>query len=73
MKVNGIKSSKQFQKDILCIAKESGISYMDALLEYSESANIELEIVAAQVRRLPKLKQKLMDQCVELNLVDDDD
>lgn len=47
------------------------VSLIDALIHYSETNNIEIELVGEIVRRSVILKSKVRDQAEKLNLLDE--
>lgn len=46
------------------------VNYIDALLEYAERKNIEIELLGELVRKSVVLKAKVRDNAESLNLVD---
>ena len=51
----------------------SGVSYIDALIEYSEKNNLEIEVVASVVKKSTILREKVKDEAVILRMVANDD
>lgn len=47
------------------------VSLIDAIIHYSESHNIEIELVGEIIRRSVVLKAKVRDNAEKLNLIDD--
>lgn len=51
----------------------SGVSYIDALVEYSEMNNLEIEVVASVVKKSTILREKVKDEAITLRMVDNND
>jgi len=68
-KENIRKTSQDFVIEIDNLVAEKKMSYIDAIVHYSETNNIEIEVVAALVKQQPQLKSKVYSKCLELNLV----
>ena len=51
----------------------SGIPYIEALVEYSEKNNIEIEVVASVVKKSAVLREKVKSEAINLRMVYDDD
>lgn len=49
---------------------EGGASYIDAIVEFAERNEIEIEVVGEIIRRSPILKAKVHVEAEELNMVD---
>ena len=48
----------------------NGATYIDAIVEFSERNDIEIEVVGEVIRRSPILKAKIHVEAEELNMVD---
>lgn len=51
----------------------SGIPYIEALCEYAERNEIEIEVVAAVVKKSSILKEKVKSEAVNLRMVESDE
>ena len=49
---------------------ESGVTYIDAIVDYAERNEIEIEILGEIIRRSPVLKARIHVEAEELNMVD---
>ena len=49
---------------------EAGVPYMDAVIEYAERNEVEIEVVGEIIRRSPVLKAKIHREAEELNMVE---
>lgn len=49
-----------------------GASYIDALVEYAEEKNIEIETVAEIVKRSTIIKEKVRSEAIKMRLVKKD-
>ncbi len=49
-----------------------GVSYIDALVEYSKSHNMEIETVAEIVKKSAVMKEKIRSEAVGMKLVKKD-
>jgi len=47
----------------------SGIPYIDALVEYSEKHNLEIEVVASVIKKSPVLREKVKSEAIKLRMV----
>ena len=50
----------------------SGVSYIDALVEYSKLKNIEIETIAAIVKKSNVMKEKIRSEAINMKLVKKD-
>jgi|TARA_R110000782_G_scaffold182998_2_gene273243 hypothetical protein len=48
----------------------SGIPYIDAVIEYAERNSVEIEVVGEIIRRSPVLKAKIHSEAEELNMIE---
>jgi hypothetical protein len=51
----------------------TGVSYIDALVDYASEHNMEIETVAEIVKKSPIMKEKIRDEAVKMRLVKPDD
>jgi hypothetical protein len=58
-------SKEKFSEDIEKYAKESHLRYIDAIIEYCEEREIELEAVGKLISK--PLKEKIRYEAIELN------
>jgi predicted aldo/keto reductase-like oxidoreductase len=49
---------------------KAGIPYIDAVIEYAEKNEVEIEVVGEIIRRSPVLKAKIHDEAEELNMIE---
>jgi predicted aldo/keto reductase-like oxidoreductase len=49
---------------------DSGIPYIDAVIEYAEKNEVEIEVVGEIIRRSPVLKAKIHSEAEELNMME---
>jgi hypothetical protein len=73
MRIGKVKSSSEFVsefvKEIDRIAGLNGLSYVDAVVHYCETNNIEVETAASIIKQSTVLKAKLQLEAENLNLV----
>lgn len=50
----------------------NGVSYIDALVEYSKSKNVEIETIAEIVKKSTVMKEKIRSEAVSMKLVKKD-
>jgi hypothetical protein len=50
----------------------SGISYIDALVEYSKLKNVEIETIAEIVKKSTVMKEKIRSEAINMKLVKKD-
>lgn len=51
----------------------SGVTYIEALVEYSEQNNLEIEVVAAVVKKCTILREKVKSEATILKMVHTND
>lgn len=70
--MNKIESQLNSEKIMLEIADmiKSGVPYIDAIVEYCEKNELEIEVAGEIIRRSPILKAKIYEEAEELNLVE---
>lgn len=49
---------------------DNGIPYIDAVIEYAEKNEVEIEVVGEIIRRSPVLKAKIHSEAEELNMME---
>lgn len=69
MKINGILSASDFVKEIEILSKSLDISYIDAVIHYCETHNIELETAAGMIRLSSPMKSKIQNEAEDLNFL----
>lgn len=69
MKIPSVKSPSEFIVEIETIVKNKGVEYLDAVLLYCESHNIEVEMVASIIKQNSFLKSKIQIEAENLNMV----
>jgi|TARA_B100000497_G_scaffold84146_1_gene93797 hypothetical protein len=62
-----VKSSKEFTGDIENIAKESGMSYIECIVQYCEEKDLDIESVSNLVG--PLLKEKIQYEAENLHMI----
>lgn len=61
---------EEFVTEIRRLVKNSDTTYMDALVYYAETNDIEIETVADIVKKIPTIKVGLLEEAEEMNLVE---
>lgn len=69
MKLNNIKSSSDFVKEIDKLAVSKNLTYFEAVMHYCETNNIEVETAASLIKQSVVLKSKIQIEAENLNLV----
>jgi phosphopantetheine adenylyltransferase len=69
MKINNIKTSSDFVKEIERIVVNKKIEFFEAVLLYCEENNIEVETAASLVKQNVVLKAKIQYEAENLNLI----
>lgn len=67
--INSVKSTSQFVKDIEEIVNTKKCEYMEAILIYCQSNELEVETAASLVKSSAKLKARLQLECEENNIL----
>jgi predicted aldo/keto reductase-like oxidoreductase len=72
--VDGLKTIKDISTEsiIVEIQKyiESGIPYIDAVVEYAEVNEIEIEVIGEMIKNSPLLKAQIQYEAEELNMLE---
>lgn len=61
--------SVNFVLTIETLVAEKGMTYMEALVSYANTANVEVETVGALVKAHKVIESKLQEEAMRLNLV----
>jgi len=69
MKINNIKTSSDFVKEIEKLVLTKNLDFFDAVLHYCEMNNIEVETAAALVKQNSVLKAKIQYEAENLNMI----
>lgn len=70
MKINSVRQPTDFFLEIEKIVTDFNVNYLDAILMYVEKNNLEVESVAAIVKKHPTIKSRLQEDCEGLNLLE---
>lgn len=62
-----MNKSDEFSYKIECIVADHGISFMDAIVEYCENNNIEIEVAAQMINS--SLRSKIEMEAEKLRLI----
>ena len=68
--INVLTTSK-FSKIIMDLAQEKEISYMDAIMDYCERNNLEIESAAKLINQ--KIKKQIKEEATVLNFMKQDE
>lgn len=68
MKMIETKSADKIHHDISYMIS-SGVTYIDALVEYSKKHDVEIETLAEIVKKSTIMKEKIRTEAVEMKLV----
>lgn len=69
MKINGVLSASEFVKEIEGLSKDLGVPYIDAVIHYCETHNLELETAAGMIRLSSPMKSKIQNEAEDLNFL----
>lgn len=69
MKINSILSIEDFIKSIEKLSSDKNIEYIDAVIHYCETNNIEIETAGAMIKSSALLKSKLQEEAEKLNFL----
>ena len=62
-------TTEKFIKDIENLVSKYNLDYMDAVVHYCETNNVEIEAAAVFIRNNVRIKSKLQTECEELNFL----
>lgn len=62
-------TTEKFIKDIEILVSKYNLDYMDAVVHYCETNNVEIEAAATIIRNNVRIKSKLQSECEELNFL----
>lgn len=65
--MHNIMSTSKFSKIITEIVEEKEISYMDAIMDYCQKNQLEIESAAKLINQ--KIKKQLKEEAIELNFM----
>jgi len=72
--IEGLKVINRLNSERIVIEIErhirAGVPYIDAVVEYAESNNLEVEVVGEIIKKSPMLKAKIYREAEELNMVE---
>lgn len=68
MKMIETKSAEKIHHEISYMIS-SGVTYIDALVEYSKKYDVEIETLAEIVKKSTIMKEKIRSEAVEMKLV----
>lgn len=63
-------TAEKIMNDIAPYLTDAGSSYIDALVEYAEANNIEVQLIGDIVKKSPVLKAKVREDAESLRLVE---
>lgn len=69
MKINSILSTTEFVANIEKMHKTMDISYIDAVIEYCERNDIDLETAAGMIKQSRPIRHKIENEAEELNFL----
>ena len=69
IELNSIKTPTQFVNEIEKIVQEKRISYLDAVMHFISSRQVEVETVASLIKGSQVLKAKIQSEAEDLRLV----
>lgn len=62
-------TTEKFIKDIESLVTRGNIDYLDAVVHYCETNNVEIEAAAIIIRNNIRIKSKLQSECEGLNFL----
>lgn len=62
-------TTEKFIKDIESLVIRGNIDYLDAVIHYCETNNVEIEAAAMIIRNNIRIKSKLQSECEGLNFL----
>jgi hypothetical protein len=62
-------TTEKFIKDIEALVSKNKLDYLDAVVHYCETNNVEIEAAAMIIRNNVRIKSKLQTECEELNFL----
>lgn len=69
IRLNNLQSSTEFIKTIEHLVKNDGLDYIDAVVFYCESNNIEIETAASIIRNSTYIKSNIQIEAENLNFL----
>lgn len=64
---SNIKDKDQILRDIEKIEEELDISFMDAVIEYSNQTGLEIEVLGEIIKDIPKFREQIREDAENLN------
>jgi hypothetical protein len=62
-------TTEKFIKDIELLVTKNKLDYLDAVVYYCETNNVEIEAAAMIIRNNVRIKSKLQSECEDLNFL----
>lgn len=62
-------TTEKFIKDIESLVTRGNIDYLDAVVHYCETNNVEIEAAAMIIRNNVRIKSKLQSECEDLHFL----
>lgn len=62
-----VKSTKEFTGEIESLAKQTGMTYIDAIVQYCQDKDLDVESVSNLIS--PILKEKIQYEAENLNMI----
>jgi hypothetical protein len=69
LQVNGLISSEEFIKKIEDFVIEHNLNYIDAVVEYCNRNNIEIETASAIIKSSSQIKTKIQKEAQKLHVL----
>lgn len=69
MQIKSVKTSSEFAKEIEKIVKDKKLEYLEAVLLYCTSHDLEIESIASLVKTNQTLKAKIQTEAEDLNFL----
>lgn len=60
---------QKFYEDILYICKRDRVNYMDAVIEYCDKNDLDVEDIGKQIRKNPLMMSRIQEEAEALNFL----
>lgn len=70
MNIDDTQNVTEFMNEIHNICRNDKLDYIDAIIHFCELNNLELEVIAQKVKKIPLLQSKIQEEAEQMNYID---
>lgn len=69
MNIDDTQNITEFMREIHDICKNDKLDYIDAIIYFCEQNNLEPEVMAQKVKKIPLLQSKIQEEAEKMNYI----